>query len=195
MPELRSPRAGAAVLAATAGATDLLALTDLGGAFASIVTGNLVTAGYAIATADLQRLVPVAVAVTGYALGVILWSLPWTRQLLAEFALLMTVAAPLPATLRLFTAAVAMGGQSVIGLRLGAVTTYLTGALATALRDLTAGRRKASVTVLIQLVSLVTGAAVTAGIRVVAPSAALFVPPFLVVIAAVLLTPVKGASR
>ncbi|GIF21506.1 hypothetical protein BJ973_005049 [Actinoplanes tereljensis] len=38
----------AMALAATAGSVDLLALTVLGGAFASIVTGNLVTIGFAL---------------------------------------------------------------------------------------------------------------------------------------------------
>jgi uncharacterized membrane protein YoaK (UPF0700 family) len=46
------------LLAATAGSVDLLALTVMGGAFASIITGNLVTVGFGTGTPD--RLVAVA---------------------------------------------------------------------------------------------------------------------------------------
>jgi uncharacterized membrane protein YoaK (UPF0700 family) len=85
------------LLAATAGSVDLLALTDMGGAFASIITGNLVTVGFGTGTPD--RLVAVAVAVGGFAGGVLIWALFWRRRpgvvlgsLLAELALLGIVA-------------------------------------------------------------------------------------------------------
>jgi uncharacterized membrane protein YoaK (UPF0700 family) len=86
-------------LAACAGAVDLLAFAALGGAFASIVTGNLVVTGYRLGTADASQAAAPAVAVGGYAAGVAAWQWPWLRRtgivapLLAELAVLLVVAA------------------------------------------------------------------------------------------------------
>ncbi|SNY61379.1 Uncharacterized membrane protein YoaK, UPF0700 family [Paractinoplanes atraurantiacus] len=170
------------LLAATAGSVDLLALTVLGGAFASIITGNLVTLGFGIGAADAGRVVPVAIAVTAYAIGVLIWRfLPRTVTvpLLVELALLAVVAGGLltdPGVwgrrILLAVAAMAMGGQSVVGLRLRASTTYMTGALATAL---TGDLRKAG-PVLLQLASLVAGAAAAAALMTVAHWAAYLLP-------------------
>ena len=62
--------AASMLLSAAAGAVDLVAVVALGGAFAGIVTGNLVTLAGALATRDPTRLVPVATAVAGFTLGV-----------------------------------------------------------------------------------------------------------------------------
>ncbi|XVV15946.1 DUF1275 family protein [Actinoplanes sp. CA-131856] len=188
-------RAGTAVLAAAAGATDLLALTVLGGAFASIITGNLVTLGYGIGTTDAARVIPVAIAVTAYGLGVLIWRLlppTVTAPLLAELALLAVVAGGLltePGVggkrVLLAVAGIAMGGQSVVGLRLRASTTYMTGALVTAL---TGDLRKAG-PALLQLAALVAGAAAAAGLMAVAHGAAYVLPVVLVGSAVPLLSP------
>ncbi|XVU28802.1 DUF1275 family protein [Actinoplanes sp. CA-054009] len=193
-------RAGIAVLAAAAGSVDLLALTVLGGAFASIITGNLVSLGYGIGTTDSARIIPVAIAVTAYAIGVLIWRLlPRTVivPLLVELALLAVVAGGLltdPGVgvkrVLLAVAAVAMGGQSVVGLRLRASTTYMTGALATAL---TGDLRKAGPVVL-QLAALVAGAGAAAGLRTVAPWAAYVLPVVLLGSAVVLLRGAPGSA-
>ena len=85
------------LLSAAAGAVDLVAVVALGGAFAGIVTGNLVTLAGALATRDPTRLVPVAVAVAGFTLGVATCTLVWRRSrepriapLVAELVLLGT---------------------------------------------------------------------------------------------------------
>lgn len=62
-------------LAACAGASDLLAVLTHGGAFASVITGNLVLVGAElVAGVGLGMLAP-ATAVGGFAIGVTLWSL------------------------------------------------------------------------------------------------------------------------
>ena len=83
------------LLSAAAGAVDLVAVVSLGGAFAGIVTGNLVTLAGALATRDPTRLVPVAAAVAGFTLGVATCTLVWRRSreprvapLVAELVLL-----------------------------------------------------------------------------------------------------------
>ncbi|MEV6348933.1 DUF1275 family protein [Actinoplanes sp. NPDC051851] len=237
---MRRERAGIIALAAGAGAVDLLALTVLGGAFASVVTGNLVTVGYMIGTGDGERLVAVAVAIGGYAAGVALWSLlgkerpaavtgpsaavtgssatgggssatgagssatgagpsvTVTRMLVAEAGLLAAVAVGLFATGGrpgggvahglLGVAALAMGAQSVAGLRLKAPTTYLTGALVGVLADLVHGRWRAAGPASAQLASLITGAALSgAALAVGAWWAAAVLPVALVGAAAALL--------
>lgn len=81
-------------LAACAGAIDLLALAGLRGAFASVVTGNLVTAGLGFGSVDATVFEPSLVAVVGYAIGVAIFLWIWRRRraavigpLVAEFGL------------------------------------------------------------------------------------------------------------
>ena len=181
----------------------------LGGAFASIVTGNLVTLGYGTATGDPHRIVPVAVAVTGYAAGVLVWSWIWRSRpdalralLVAELALLVVVAvgllatdeapAILPARLLLAVAAVAMGAQSTVGLRLGASTTYMTGLVATTTRDEATGRGRPLVPTLITLAALIAGAAAAAAFLAGPRWPAALLPPVLVGLAVVLLPTPAG---
>lgn len=64
----------AVLLAACAGATDALAFFGLGKAFAGIVTGNLVTAGYGIATGNSSLVKPTVTAVAGSVVGEIIWA-------------------------------------------------------------------------------------------------------------------------
>src|SRR6185312_5099248 len=127
----------ALLLAATAGVVDLVALLVLGGAFAGVITGNMVVVGLSAATGDGGRLLAVGVAVVGFAVGVAAWSLVWRRRpgalvgpLLAEAGVLVAVvltwiaSGGAPPAVVLGPAAVALGGQSVVGLRLGASTNY-----------------------------------------------------------------------
>lgn len=158
-----------ALLAACAGVVDVWAVVALGGAFAGVVTGNLVTAGHAVAVADPVELLPPAVAVAGFVAGVGLWSLHrrWRRDavsapLLAELVVLVALAvawllAPAATLPLLAGAAVAMGGQSSVARLLGESTTYMTGTLTGAVADLVTGdgRRWSA---LRQLGALVLGA-------------------------------------
>ena len=59
-------------LAATAGATDVLGLTQLGGAFASVMTGNLVLLAASLPEQDGARAIGLAIAVGAWIVGVAL---------------------------------------------------------------------------------------------------------------------------
>ena len=63
-------------LAAASGCIDVICLTRLNAYFASVITGNLVHFGHAIATGDTRSLAGAVVAVGGYAWG---WPLPRCR--------------------------------------------------------------------------------------------------------------------
>ncbi|MGW3786086.1 YoaK family protein [Micromonospora chokoriensis] len=140
-------------LAAASGCVDVICLTRLNGYFASVVTGNLVHFGHALATADTRSLAGAVVAVGGYAVGVAAATLPlrhtppgWNRRtalvtgaeavLLLGFTVGWLACGARPGygfgLVLLGSAAVASGIQSVItvgaGVR-GASTTYLTGSL------------------------------------------------------------------
>ena len=162
-----------AALAACAGAVDLLAVGGLGGAFASVVTGNLVTVWLGLGAAGGHPFVAPAVAVGGYAAGVLAGeALRGPGPLAAEAALLAGVAAGWIATggnpglalslSLLAAAAVGMGVQSVYALRLRESTTYFTGTLTAALQDLLAGRRGNRAAAVGQLAALSAGAVLAA---------------------------------
>jgi len=162
------------LLAAASGVVDLWAVTSLGGPFAGVVTGNLVTVGGAAGRADATALWPPLVAVLGFALGVAVWSFLWRRRAQAvgwplgvELAALVALAVgwALPGTptlVLLAGAALAMGGQSSVALRLGESTTYLTGTLTGAVAALAIGGPRGRVAALKQLAALVAGAAAAA---------------------------------
>ncbi|WP_435156629.1 DUF1275 family protein [Amycolatopsis sacchari] len=187
----------ATALAACAGAVDLFALSELGGAFASVVTGNLVNTGFGLGTADVARIVPSVTAVAAFGVGVLAWTLVWRRGLLgplcAELVLLLGVLAWWVATgaapghagalVLLALAAVAMGGQSIAALRLGAATTYLTGALTNALHDLVSGRAGSRRAAVRQLLALVLGALAAAGLRTLSRTALPALPVALLLVA------------
>ena len=165
-------------LAACAGAVDLLAIAGLGGAFASIITGNLVTAGQGIGGTDDHVFAPPAVAVAGYAAGVLTaQAVPhfrWPGHLLIELALLGVLTGGWIATggrpgrgsalMLLAAAGLAMGTQSVVAGWLHASTTYLTGTLTTALHDLVTGTRGTRAVAFGQLGALCAGATVAAAL-------------------------------
>jgi uncharacterized membrane protein YoaK (UPF0700 family) len=194
-----TPRATAAglLLATATGAVDLVALLALGGAFAGVVTGNMVVVGAGLATGDAGRLVAVGVAVAGFAVGVAAWSAVWRRRpaavvgpLLAELGVLGAAAATwalsggrVPEVV-LGAAAVALGGQSVVGLRLNTSTTYLTGALTTGLHALVTQpvreARGPALRAAGQLAALVVGAAMAALLMRIGTGVALLLPLVLV---------------
>jgi uncharacterized membrane protein YoaK (UPF0700 family) len=156
-------------MAACAGVVDLWAVTSLGGAFAGVVTGNLVTVGRAAGSLSPGDLVAPLVAVLGFALGVAVWSSLFRRSVrgalvtelgvLVLLAVLWPLAVPGPVLLAL--GSMAMGGQSSIALRLGESTTYLTGTLTGAVAALVVDRR-GRWSALRQLGALVVGATVAA---------------------------------
>ncbi|MET0418435.1 MAG: YoaK family protein [Actinoplanes sp.] len=140
-------------LAAASGCIDVICLTRLNGYFASVITGNLVHFGHALATADARSLGGAVVAVGGYALGVAGATAPlrhvppgWNRRtgavtaveavLLLAFTLGWLACSARPGygfgLVLLGMASAASGIQSVVtvgaGVR-GASTTYLTGSL------------------------------------------------------------------
>jgi uncharacterized membrane protein YoaK (UPF0700 family) len=170
-----------AALAACAGGVDLLALAGLGGAFASIVTGNLVTTGYGIGTADVALAAPPGISVVCFTVGVVASTRVWRHRpeaviglLLAELVLLAGVAAgwiltgahpgPVVSFVLLGAASAAMGGQSVAALRLKASTTYMTGTLVSVLQDVVTGRAGRRRSALRQLAALVAGACAAAAL-------------------------------
>lgn len=201
-PASRPARVAGMLLAAAAGAVDAVALLHLGGAFASVVTGNLVLVGVGAATLDAARLLPPAVAVVGFAAGVAGCGLAWRRAarprtgpLVAELVLLCAALAAVlldaPAPVVLVALAAAMGAQSVVGLDLGKATTYMTGALTTTLHAVTTGEGRARGAVG-QLAALVTGAAAAGLLAAVTPAVALVLP---VILTAAALAPVAVTRR
>jgi uncharacterized membrane protein YoaK (UPF0700 family) len=142
-----------AVLTAAAGCLDVVCVTRLGGVFASVITGNLVQLGRAIATADGRLAAGATTAVGGYALGVTAGSVSlrrcapgWRRRTsvvaAVEAVLLTGVAAGWlaaraepgrgTALLLVGSAGAAMGVQSATTITSGVSggsTTYLTGTL------------------------------------------------------------------
>jgi uncharacterized membrane protein YoaK (UPF0700 family) len=195
-----------AVLTAAAGCLDVVCVTRLGGVFASVITGNLVQLGRAIAIADGRLATDATTAVGSYALGVAAGTVAlrvcgagWHRRTsivaAVEVVLLTGVAVGWLATdahpgratalLLLGPAAAAMGVQSALtissGVR-GASTTYLTGTLTGVVRTVAGDphRFAASAGGAARLVALLCGAVVGAVLLRVAPLWAPAVPAALV---------------
>lgn len=188
-------------LAVVSGATDAIGLIALGGAFTSVMTGNLVILGASASTADGALAIASGGAILAFCAGAALgarlagsptpgdriWPRPVTVALTVELVLLtgyavgwwVTGAEPGTAlTLSLlFAMSAALGIQSSTVQRFGVSgmsTTYLTGTLTTVVMRLATGRGVREVWHSIEtLAGLVAGAAAGAGILVVAP---LFAP-------------------
>ena len=178
------------VLAVTSGATDALGFVALGGAFTSVMTGNMVLLGVGIAHGDLVLLGLTVTALTGFVVGAAAgariagspqpgdswWPRPITYALLVETALFAVFAAgwwgfgskpPEDAVLVLLGLnAVALGLQSSAMRRFGVAglsSTYLTGTLTTVVVQLTSGRRPGDVRQSLWILAgLVSGAVVGA---------------------------------
>ncbi|MCD0450003.1 DUF1275 domain-containing protein [Actinocorallia sp. API 0066] len=193
-------RAAAVTLAACAGAVDLLSLTSLGGAFAGIVTGNLVNIVYGICMGKWGPAASAAIAVLAFSVGALTWAWAWRGEsrvlvapLLAQLGLLLVLGfgwiaaegrpGAVTGALLLATGAFALGGQSITALRVPAPTTYLTGGLTVALRDLARGTFNDRMAIPLQLIGLLSGAA-AAGILIMAGSRLVaFLPALLVTLA------------
>ena len=178
------------VLAATSGATDAIGFLALGGAFTSVMTGNMVLLGVGVGHGDLMLLWLTLTALTSFVVGAAVgaritgpphpddgwWPGAITYALLAEAALFGLFAAawwgfgakpPEDAMLALLGLnAVALGLQSSAMRRFGVAglsTTYLTGTLTTVVVRLTGGQRSGQVGHSLWIMAgLVTGAIIGA---------------------------------
>jgi uncharacterized membrane protein YoaK (UPF0700 family) len=186
------------ILAVTSGATDALGFLALGSAFTSVMTGNMVLFGVAVAHADVAALTLTAVAigafVAGAAIGAriagnprkgdVFWPAAVNAALGVELVLFVTFAAAWwalnsrpPASWFLPLLAVnaaALGIQSSAIQRFGVSglsTTYLTGTLTTVVIRLVSGKgvRAVGHSVAI-LAGLIAGAAIGALLVQVAPA-------------------------
>jgi uncharacterized membrane protein YoaK (UPF0700 family) len=155
-------------LAVLSGATDAIGFLALGGAFTSVMTGNMVLLGIGIGQHDGSLVLHAAAALVAFAAGVAIgtrivgqaregdpvWPPAVTRALTVELALFVLFAigweaaggapeAELTQLLLLATTAVALGIQSGTILRFGVPglsSTYLTGTLTSAVARLAGGR-------------------------------------------------------
>jgi uncharacterized membrane protein YoaK (UPF0700 family) len=194
------------LLTFASGCGDVVALMALGGAFTSVITGNLIFVGRAVGTRSLSPALHAAMAVLGYVAGVAIgtllsriseraapsaaaWRQRATGVIAAECCLLVAINAiwlgyhadpPISVADSLLTAmAGALGMQSAAARVLEGApsTTYLTGALTNLVMALATGkRRQVDAFAMIALVALVAGAACSAAIVTSARSAALLPP-------------------
>jgi uncharacterized membrane protein YoaK (UPF0700 family) len=187
-------------LAVVSGATDAIGLIALGGAFTSVMTGNLVILGVSLSTADGGLAIASGGAIVAFCAGAALgarlagvptpgdriWPRPVTVALAVELGLLTAYAVgwwvtgaepgPTVSLALLFAMSTALGIQSSTVQRFGVSgmsTTYLTGTLTTVVIRLATGRGVREVWHSIEiLLGLVAGAAAGAGLLAVAPLAA-----------------------
>ena len=185
------------VLAVLSGATDAIGLVALGGAFTSVMTGNLVILGVSASTTDAALAIASGGAIVAFCIGVYLgariagsaragdavWPRAVTVGLVVELVLLTGYAVGWwisdgePGTVLtqvlLFVMAGALGIQSSTVQRFGVnglSTTYLTGTLTTVVMKLAGGKGLREVQGSLQiLLGLVVGAAAGAGLIEVAP--------------------------
>ena len=179
--------AAALALGVTSGATDAISFILFGGAFTSVMTGNLVLLGISVAHAEGAAARQVAVAIIGYIAGCAagsriagtaspgdpVWPPAIARGIGVEACLFVVYAAGYRATDARPSGAVAAGllGLSAIALGIqsstvrrfgegGLSTTYLTGTLTTLVISLSTGHRLRDVSRhLLILIALVCGAA------------------------------------
>jgi uncharacterized membrane protein YoaK (UPF0700 family) len=188
------------VLAVVSGATDAIGFLALGGAFTSVMTGNLVLLGVSASAADGVLAVASGGAILAFCAGAALgarvagspaagdptWPARVTLGLTVEFGFIavyaigwwITGASPGPAAGLglLFVTAAALGVQSSTVQRFGVSgmsTTYLTGTLTTVVMRLATGRGVREVWHSVEiLLGLVAGAAAGALLAVLVPLAA-----------------------
>lgn len=185
------------VLAVVSGATDAIGLIALGGAFTSVMTGNLVILGVSASSADGTLAIASGGAILAFCAGAALgarlagspqpgdpvWPRPVTLALAVELLLLTGYAVGWWVTggepgevltlALLFCMSAALGIQSSTVQRFGVSgmsTTYLTGTLTTVVIKLATGRGwRPNQHSLEILLGLVAGAAAGAGLLIVAP--------------------------
>lgn len=176
------------LLAVNSGGIDAVGFAVLGGAFTSVMTGNMILLGVSLVTANRALAARSILALTCYMAGTFLgarvagapqpddppWPRPVTRALLVELALLAFFATGWwesggrPAStlqqVLLGANAVALGVQSSAVLRLGRSalsTTYMTGTLTTLVSALSHGKHPRNVAPSAQLImALIAGAAI-----------------------------------
>lgn len=176
------------VLAGVSGVTDAAGFVGLGGAFSSVMTGNMVLLGLGGGTGNGSLVARAGTAVAAFILGCILgarlagrtsdsddvWPPSVTRALKAEFVFFLIYAVALQAlshrlgalaeTVLLGFNAVALGIQSSAMQRFGVPglsTTYMTGTLTTTIVHLAAGRHVRHVGLNLRLLAaLILGACV-----------------------------------
>lgn len=208
-------------LAVLSGATDAIGLMALGGAFTSVMTGNLVILGASASDTDGALAIAAGGAILAFCAGAALgariagspeagdpvWPRAVTAALAVEFVLFAGFAvgwwaagADPGQVLRhvlLFALAAALGIQSSTVQRFGVSglsTTYLTGTLTTVVIRLASGRGLREVRGSVQiLLGLVVGAAAGTALLLVSPMATPALP--LTALAAVLLVAVVVARR
>jgi uncharacterized membrane protein YoaK (UPF0700 family) len=199
------------LLAFASGGVDAVTLMALGGAFTSVITGNLVFIGRAAGTSELTPALDAITAVIGYMVGVaagarlahvvgrgakpsVAWPGRATIVLVAETAILLAVNVawiayrtrpPSGATyVMLAAAALALGMQGAAARAIAGApsTTYMTGALTTLIEALATGRHRAlDVSAVFGLPALIAGAAAGAVLVTHARYFAL-VPPLVAVL-------------
>jgi uncharacterized membrane protein YoaK (UPF0700 family) len=160
------------LLTFASGCVDVVTLTVIGGAFTSVITGNLILIGRGLGTATLDPALHAAMAVAGYIVGVALGSRlaqrarapqgenspAWPRQativLAAECVLLIAInaawigygAAPptAAADVLLVVAGICLGMQGAAARNIAGnpSTTYMTGALTGLVEALATGRAR-----------------------------------------------------
>ncbi len=185
------------VLAVVSGATDAIGLMTLGGAFTSVMTGNLVLLGVSASSADGLLAIASGGAILAFCAGAALgarlagdpvagqpiWPRAVTVGLSVEFVFIAAYAVgwwvtggspgPVVASVLLFSTALALGIQSSTVQRFGVSgmsTTYLTGTLTTVVIRLAGGRRVREVWHSVEiLLGLVSGAAAGAVLVLFAP--------------------------
>jgi uncharacterized membrane protein YoaK (UPF0700 family) len=193
------------LLTFTSGGVDAVTLMVIGGAFTSVITGNLIFIGRAVGTSSLNPALHALMAVLGYITGVAAgaklrqrlarggpqadWPRSATLVLVTEALILAAVnvawicydaAPPGAATdILLVAAAVALGmqGAAARAIKGNPSTTYMTGALTAVVEALATGRpRSADTSAVAGLLALVAGAACSAVLVEHAPRTALLPP-------------------
>jgi uncharacterized membrane protein YoaK (UPF0700 family) len=189
--ERRLRHALVVVLTLNAGATDAIGFLALGGAFTSVMTGNLVLFGISAAHADGSLARHTATAIVCFVAGCIVgarlagvarpgdrvWPATVTRALIVEFVVFAAyavgwwVADAKPSGTEqlglLAVNAVGLGIQSSAVQRFGVSglsTTYMTGTLTTLIVRLTSGHRLRDVAESGQILSALVGGAVLSGV-------------------------------
>jgi uncharacterized membrane protein YoaK (UPF0700 family) len=176
------------LLTFTSGCVDVVTLTVIGGAFTSVVTGNLIFVGRAIGTSSLTPALHAAMAILGYVAGVAagsrlaylagrstpaaVWPRKATIVLSVECVLLLAAnvawigyrAHPPGAATDVLLVALAlllgMQGAAARTIAGNPSTTYMTGALTALVEALSTGRaRGADMSAVVSLVTLIAGAA------------------------------------
>ena len=187
------------LLALNSGATDAIGFISLGGAFTSVMTGNMILLGVAVPSGDGALALRSGLAIVLFMVGAFVgariartpqpedgvWPVRVTVALAVELAIFVGVAVgwwltgghPLGGVqpVLLGTSAVALGVQSSAILRFGVSglsTTYMTGTLTTVVSALAYGRHPRNIVPSAQiLVGLVGGALLAALLIRVAPLA------------------------